>query len=518
MNETADSRPNILIFLVDEVQQDVTLPAHPCRMPVLKAFAQDGVAFTSTFCPSPHCCPSRATVMTGLYPTRHGVFNNVNTRTAFQRGLNPGVKLFSEYLKGAGYHLAYAGKWHVSDEDTPGDRGWEELTPFRKHWLSRSLADWDKRAAEPEPAAEPRGDGTILRTGWGNVSSRGTVDDAPDAYEQSRWYQGAVLPGIRALPDLARRGGPWCLCISTDLDHQNSVPRAFADLYDPAPVELPASFHDLMRDKPRVYERMRHHLWGQLTEAEVRRGMAHYWALCSLQDRYFEEILAALEQTGQARNTLVVFVGDHGDCNYAHGLCNMGIHAFRESYHVPCIMRWPDGIRNPGRAVDEFVSLADLAPTFLALAGTEPKERLTGRSLLAFLRGEPTPADWPDAWYSQTKGNEVYYTQRVVQTRKWKYVANWFDFDELYDLENDPHELTNLAFPTDAARATSNTGESGTSGMFMAWPPLSPELDAVRRELLAKMWRFARREEDIIFNAYPPVALAAYGPLIGLRG
>ncbi|MBN1673151.1 MAG: sulfatase-like hydrolase/transferase [Kiritimatiellae bacterium] len=510
-------RPNILIFLVDEVQRDVTMPEHPCRMPNVRKLADSGVTFTNTFCPSPHCCPSRATIMTGLYPTRHGVWNNFHTRTAFQQGWNPDVHLFSEYLKGAGYHMAYSGKWHVSNEETPADRGWEELTGYKKHQFHPRLEDWDQRAAQPEPPDEPRPDGVFLRPGWGHQAAYGPVLEEPDAYENLHWYKTGVRPAVDALPELAGREGPWCLCISTDLDHHNPVPKEFADLYDPDKVPLPPSFGDLMHDKPHVYQRMRHQIWGQLSEDEVRKGIAHYWALCSLQDRFFGEVLDTLDKTGQADNTLVLFLGDHGDYGYAHGLANMGIPAFREAYHVPCIARWPAGIRNPGRVVEAFVSSADLAPTFVELGEAKAEQRFTGSSLAPFLRDESTPSDWPDAWYSQTKGNEVYYTQRIVQTRKWKYVANWFDFDELYDLENDPHEMTNLAVPTSDALAQSNRGEQGTTGAFTPWPPLPPELEEVRHAMLGKMWRFARREEDIVFNPFPPVALAAYGPLVGLR-
>ena len=88
---------------------------------------------------------------------------------------------------------------------------------------------------------------------------------------------------------------------------------------------------------------------------------------------------------------------------------------------------------------------------------------------------------------------------------------------ELYDLEADPHEMVNLAFPSelpdDPSRITCRT----TSDEFRPWPPLPPHLDEVRRELLAKMWRFAIQENDIIFSPYPPVALAPYGPVVGLR-
>jgi arylsulfatase A-like enzyme len=274
-----------------------------------------------------------------------------------------------------------------------------------------------------------------------------------------------------------------------------------------------------MLDKPRLYQRLRRQLWDQVSQQEAEEGLRHYWAMCTLQDWFVRDLLAELERTGQAENTAVVFVSDHGDYAYAHGLAVMGIAAFREAYHVPLVVRWPAGVTRPGRTIDEWVTLADLAPTLLELAGVQTSYPFSGRSLVPFLRDEATPLDWPDAWFSQTKGNECYYTQRIVATKEWKYVCNWFDFDELYDLRRDPHELVNLAFPSPEA-LTRGSGDPPVARReeFQPWPPLAPELDAVRRELLGRMWRFALREHDIIFNAHPPVALPPYGPLVGLRG
>ena len=119
-------RPNILIFMTDQERADVTAPDHPCMTPHTDRLAQEGIRFTQTYCPSPHCCPSRATFMSGLYPSRHGIFNNIKTRTAINTGLKSDVVLFSEQLREAGYRNVLCGKWHVSGDEDPKDRGWEE--------------------------------------------------------------------------------------------------------------------------------------------------------------------------------------------------------------------------------------------------------------------------------------------------------------------------------------------------------------------------------------------------------
>jgi arylsulfatase A-like enzyme len=104
---------------------------------------------------------------------------------------------------------------------------------------------------------------------------------------------------------------------------------------------------------------------------------------------------------------------------------------------------------------------------------------------LPLLSGE-VPDDWPDTFFTQFNGVELYYTQRSVVTAEFKYVYNGFDFDELYDLRTDPHELVNVSD--------------------------RPEYQEAKHQLVRKMWAFAAREDDIIFNPYGTVALAPWGP------
>jgi arylsulfatase A-like enzyme len=153
-------------------------------------------------------------------------------------------------------------------------------------------------------------------------------------------------------------------------------------------------------------------------------------------------------------------------------------------------MRWPKGIQDPGRRVSEFVSHADWAPTFLELAGIETDRDFSGASLVPFLRGE-TPAGWRDALFTQCNGVELYFTQRSVMTRDYKYVYNGFDFDELYDLRADPHEMRNVAS--------------------------DPGNRAVIEDMATRMWQFARKEEDTAINAYITIGWAPVGPAAAFR-
>lgn len=480
-------KPNILIFMTDHQRGDTVLPEHPAITPNLDRFVAEGLAFTETHCPSPHCCPARGTFFSGLYPTRSGVWNNICNEQALTLGLNDGVRLFSEDLAEAGYAMKFSGKWHVSVEEGPGDRGWEELIVGAGAG-ARHGPRWDQyeQIAQKGEAAE-RGEGQILRPGYGTYTTYGTHPD-----DKLHGDQRVVNTAVEALPELAGRGRPWAMYVGCSGPHDPYVvPQEYLDLYDIDEIPLPPSYADDLSDKPRIYQRMRQMRWDQLSEREVREGIRHFWAYCSWLDAMFGQVLAAVDATGQADNTLVLYCSDHGDYCGEHGLFAKGIPCFRGAYHVPAVMRWPAGLADPGRRVEEFVSLADFAPTFTELAGQTPDPGLTGRSLAGFLRGE-TPPDWRDELHTQCNGVELYYSQRSVRTRDYKYVFNGFDFDELYDLRNDPHEMVNLSD--------------------------HPDLQEVKRDLVGRMWRFARREADGMINNYITVSLAPWGPGEAFRG
>ncbi|MBO9599432.1 MAG: DUF4976 domain-containing protein, partial [Cohnella sp.] len=131
--------------------------------------------------------------------------------------------------------------------------------------------------------------------------------------------------------------------------------------------------------------------------------------------------------------------------------------------------------------------LMDIAPTLIELAGAEPPAKTSGRSLVPFLVGD-TPDDWRDSIYAQCNGTELYYTSRMVKTKQYKFVYNPTDFDELYDLEADPHEMRNIAD--------------------------RPESKAIVKMMYGRMWEHAFASEDTNMVTYIPVTTGDYGPAI----
>jgi len=479
-------KPNILIFMTDQQRGDSIPPYGKAKTPNLDSFCQDGISFSRTYCPAPHCCPSRATFFSGLYPAEHGVWNNVNVANSLSDGLYQGVRLWSEDLKEAGYNLYYSGKWHVSSVESPADRGWDMKNKqankisdnkivYKKPQTDR-WGEYEKLAEKPYK--KEREEAEILRPGYSLYTHYGVRENP---FNDSTKVEEAV----EKLKNRSDSEKPWCQFVGTLGPHDPYfVPEKYLELYDLDDIQLPDNFADSLENKPNLYKRTKKP-FDQLTEKEHREAIRHYLAFCTYQDDLFGQILDVLEQKGEVENTLVLYLSDHGDYLAEHGLWCKGLPCFEGAYHVPAAVRWPAGIKNPGRVVDKFVSLADFAPTILEITQTETDRHFTGQSLVPFLRDEEVN-NWREAIFTQTNGNELYGIQRSVMTEQWKYVYNGFDFDELYNLQDDPLELHNLID--------------------------EEEYQEVVRMMCQKMWDFARKTGDVCINPYIMVGLAPYGP------
>lgn len=426
--------------------------------------------------------------MTGLYPSEHGVWNNVCVQNALSTGLNKGVRCWSEDLAESGYRLDWNGKWHVSWDEGPDNRGFtvHSISAGARHQgqgvMGWDWSDYQTLAATKEDLETTRHPGEILRPGWGSYTHYG-IDENP--YGDMVHVQSAIEV-IRS-----RDGGkPWCHYLGPLGPHDPyKVPQRFLDLYNIDSIELPPNFDDRMEDKPALYRRTRDR-FDQLDPAEHREAIRHYYAFCSYEDYLFGLVLGALEESGQGDNTVVIYCSDHGDYLGEHGLWCKGLPCFRGAYEVPLMIRWPAQLAAPGRTEESFVSLADFAPTLLELAGVKTDRTFSGASLLPFLRNEEVP-EWRDAIFTQSNGNELYGIQRSIMTTDWKLVYNGFDYDELYDLKQDPHETRNLA--------------------------TEPRYAAIKRSLYQRLWRFAGEHGEQGISAYIMTGLAEYGPMEAFR-
>ena len=483
------NKPNIIVFMTDQQRGSTVLPGNPCKTPNLDRFRRRAMQFTEAFCPSPHCCPSRATFFSGLYPSEHGVWHNVEVNNAISRTTFDGVELFPEHLQAAGYETYFSGKWHVSAFDEPQDRGFDHnlyqivsnYGNMRRRYEIHD-EDWAHFYSDPDKidgCAEQKDFGRIIRSGYPSYHQFGT-DENPFTDNDT------VRHAVQAIEDHSGEK-PMFLYVGTLGPHDPYIPpKRFLDLYDPAQIQLPENFDDDLLDRPALYRRTREQF--RLTREEHIESIRRYLAFCSYEDHLFGQILDAVERRGIAEDTVIFYLSDHGDTMAEHGLWAKGLPCFRGAYNICALVAGPN--ITPGRVDDTLISLADFAPTIEELAGIDVKGRFTGQSLLPFLRGR-RPSTWRDAMFTQSNGNEMYGIQRAVWTRDWKYVFNGFDYDELYNLVEDPLEMHNAIN--------------------------EPENGPIVREMCKRMWLFAREHRDTCTCPYIMVSLAPYGPGITIK-
>lgn len=432
-------RPHILLFVSDQQQWQTVCGRGPARSPNVDRLAAEGMTFERPYATIALCCPSRAALLTGQFPWHNGILNQVHVPERTRSDLFPETRTYAQHLREAGYRLGYAGKWHASWDRLPTDVGFHDLVapdgcnPDLLRAAGFVGPDRSHRAHAIEAEGKVAWPGDRPRLFYG-------TDHGPVAETGAYTVTSAGI-GLIERYAVEDQGRPWFVTINVTEPHDPYLPLAeYADHYDPAAVALPPSWHDDFANKPNL-NRREAGLWAGLTEDQVRTAIARYWAFCEQVDAEVGRVLDALERTGQADNTLVIFTSDHGDLAGAHRQFIKGWQPYEETYRVPLVVRWP-GVVGAGLACDHLVQLHDLAHTFVDVAGAESIAPADGRSLRPLWQ-DPARTDWEDVAFCQYYGGEFLYTQRMVITSRYKYVFNGWDFDELYDLAADPYELRN---------------------------------------------------------------------------
>ena len=197
--------------------------------------------------------------------------------------------------------------------------------------------------------------------------------------------------------------------------------------------EIPGPHHTKIHPR---HERLGWDAWAE--------AVRYYYAFTTMIDDQIGRILRHLDKTGLDRNTVVIFTADHGETIGSHGgLTDKGWHHFEETHRIPMIVRFPDR-RKAGATADRLVSIADIYPTVLEMAGAPcHSERVHGASLLPLIAGETD--GWREFVVTEFGGvNHLGMTQRTVRCGHLKYGYNCCARDELYDLQRDPWETVNL--------------------------------------------------------------------------
>ncbi|MAE67620.1 MAG: sulfatase [Phycisphaeraceae bacterium] len=418
--------PNILLIHCDQHRFDcVGANGHPLvQTPHLDRLAAEGVNFTHAFTPTAICSPARASLLTGTFPCQHGCIaipGHEHYRPA--RGDLP---KFPPLLAERGYRLGYVGRYHNEVEGDPTDFGFETFIANEQYGAWRAA-----QGLAPPP-------GGAFRDFFG------VTDDhvAPEQTEIA-WLADHV---IDLLNGYAGSDDPFMLRWDTVEPHLPCVcPEPYASMYDPASIAPWPGFDDPLEGKPWIQAQQPRN-WGVdgWDWARWAPTVAYYLGVISLLDAQVGRVLEALDRLDLAERTLVVYTADHGDLCGGHGMVDKHFVMYDDVQRVPLIARWPAGLEAGGTCEDMLIQEIDLASTFCDAAAAPVPSTFEGRSILRAARGEDT-APRADVFGEWSGGQFGLYSQRMVRDRRWKYVWNCTDVDELYDLETDPGEIRNLA-------------------------------------------------------------------------
>lgn len=420
-------RPNILWICTDQQRFDTihALGNPHLRTPHLDRLVAEGAAFTHAYCQSPICTPSRASFLTGMYPSRVRACGNGNDYWA---GAAP---LVTKLLADAGYDCGLSGKLHLAAaENRVEKRGADGYRVF--HWSHGPIH-------LNQPGHEY--DAWLARQGYSLAELRRQPAAIPPELHQTTWCADRAIDFIEA----AAPGQPWLFSVNVFDPHPPfDPPQAYRDHYPTAAMPGPHFQESDLAAQAK--------LAGIDFQTPARRPdsfnacglQAAYWAMVELIDANVGRLLAALERTGQADNTLVIFMSDHGEALGDHGLLMKGCRFYEGLVRVPLLLRWPGKIR-AGLRRDALVELTDLAPTLLELAGLPVPAAMQGRSLWPLLTGQTDRhRDLVRCeYYAALPPGQSRATMMRDQRHKLV-VYHGTELGELFDLEEDPWEFHNL--------------------------------------------------------------------------
>jgi choline-sulfatase len=423
-------QPNILVVVADQLAASA-LGAYGNRVthaPTLDRLGAEGAVFEQAYCASPLCVPSRGAFMSGMLPSRNGAYDNGAELAA-------SVPTFAHYLRVLGYRTVLAGKMHfVGPDQLHGfeQRVTADVYPAGLDWVP----DWRLGSSERLP--------------WYHDMSSVERAGPVRASLQLDYDEEVAFRARRAIVDTAREqdGRPLLLVASFTHPHDPyEVPRRLWERYRDAEIELPAvaqlPFDEQDAHSKRLLEMFDHERFPVDRDRLIAARRA-YAAAVSLVDEHVASLLSTLEDVGLRGDTIVVVISDHGDMLGERGLWYK-MSFFEGSARVPLIVHHPGSIAP--RRIAEPVSLLDLAPTLVELAGGWPGGRpaapLDGHSRAPLLRGAGAPPHEPVLGEYLSEG--VTAPQVMVRLGAHKLIRCPGDPDLLYDLAADPHERRNLA-------------------------------------------------------------------------
>ncbi len=412
---------NVVFILSDDHRYDaLSFLGHQfAQTPVLDSLATNGVFVKNAFVTTSLCSPSRASILTGLYTFRHRVIDN-------NRPVPPGTLYFSQYLQQAGYATAFIGKWHMGGESDDPQPGFD-------HWVS----------FKGQGSYLPPSPDFTLNVNGQRVKQKGYLTDELTDYAVAWLAQ--QKPGAK----------PFFLYLSHKAIHAAFVPAArhkgkFANLpfHSPATQVTPPASSNIAPRWVRDQRNSRHGVdYPYYTEKDIGEYYKKYAETLCAVDESVGRVLQHLKNLGLHDDTLVIYTSDNGFQFGEHGLMDKRT-AYEASLRIPLLLHCPNLLQG-GTVVTQMVANIDFAPTIMEAMGLAPPAHMDGRSFLPLAQGRQIP--WRDHLiyvYYWEKNYPQTPTVFALRGDRFKYITYYglWDADELYDLQSDPNETTNLLY------------------------------------------------------------------------
>jgi arylsulfatase A-like enzyme len=395
------------------VSPDFYLPSRPLSraldVPTVRSLIRDGVFFQNAFATVPLCAPSRASYLTGRYPYVLG--NGERAPDGLETELRPNDVIFPEYLKAGGYVTKQCGKCHVGtkkfiDAFGENDNSWNRWSP--PIYDDEIYLDY-QRGLAVKPQRHSREIVLLQRDRKTPGNSVGGWIEQADGKAfplQAHYSYYLAQRAVKKLQDAwmnsARRGSPVYLQLDIFDPHQPlSVPDGFQDRERElrAVMTLPQSYENVrsrdwkpVLEQPKIYDLYREY-WGLYDPKSLFNYCVAYALQMEVVDRALSVFIQELKQQGIYEDSFIIVASDHGEMNGRWAVIDKGTYLFPEVIRVPLILKLPASMAIPPRAIDSPVSLLDIAPTVLEMAGIDPEARLDGQSLIPTLRGTAVPVD-----------------------------------------------------------------------------------------------------------------------------
>ena len=433
--------PNILWVCTDQQRFDTIqgLSSSIVRTPNLQKFMGEAVTFTNTFVQTPICSPSRGSFLTGRYPHSTGLRANGSY-------IRSSELLVPRILSDNGYTCGLAGKLHLApcgagrletdERINDGYKVFEWSHDITNGWPGHN--QWRVWLASQGVKLPPFPKHDV----WG-------MPIAPK-YSQTAWCAEVAMKFMREQKGKA----PWMMSVNIFQPHAPFFPtEEYLAKYDAAKMPDPA-YKPGELDQKTPFQQLDHKAayggralsFTETSPEEHRAITAAYYAMIEQVDTEMGRMMQALEETGQADNTIVIFMSDHGEMLGDHGMYFKGPYFYDCLTRVPLMIRWPNHFK-AGLKVDALVEMIDLAPTLLEAASIPKADGMQGRSLIPLLTGQTTKHR--DSVYMEYLDANFTYPIKPMLTsvRTDRYKLNYCDhqeYGELYDLKTDPGEFTNL--------------------------------------------------------------------------